>query len=146
MNPVLRHHLPGLRSFRIASDASDLYNCVAWALGDTSRWWQASEGPDSRVKYFWPDDVPDDDTVQAWTLLFRAHGFEPCEDGAYEEGFLKVAIYGDDDGATHVARLDGPGVWVSKLGRDVDIVHETYEELEGDYYGKVQAFMKKPLM
>ena len=60
-------------------------------------------------------------------------------------GFVKVAIYGDDDGATHVARQDGPGMWVSKLGRDVDIVHESFEELEGDYYGAVQVFMKKRL-
>ncbi|HEY7428267.1 MAG TPA: hypothetical protein VH682_28795 [Gemmataceae bacterium] len=26
-------------AYRITSPASDVYNCIAWAAGETNRWW-----------------------------------------------------------------------------------------------------------
>lgn len=121
---------------RVTSPATIDYNCVAWAAGDTSRWWQ----PD----VFWPApasasacDLP--------TLIdaFREIGFELCDDLSLEPDFEKIALYGDSTYYLHAAKQLANGNWSSKLGADVDIEHDTVDDIAHGAYGTVKHFMKR---
>ena len=83
--------------------------------------------------------------------LFRYEGgFEPCENGDYEEGFEKIALYVNQrNNVTHAARQKPSGKWISKLGVNIDIEHGSANSLEDegltdDEYGKVIRFLKRP--
>ena len=140
--------LPGLRStpYSVTSDATPAYNCVSWAVGETHRWWEPS---DSTSKY-WPAGVPRDDSVEALQDALATVGFTPCDDGQLEPDFVKLAIFADDEGYTHVARQLPSGRWTSKLGRDRDIEHElhaltSHRSLSPSYrYGEIVGFMQRP--
>jgi len=70
---------------------------------------------------------------------------QPCESGDLEQGFEKLVIYaGTGMVPTHMARQLSSGTWTSKLGRDVDIEHDTPLEVEGALYGSVVKFLKRP--
>lgn len=116
------------------------YNCVAWAVGRTDRWWQpATPG------LYWPT-TEDDSSLETYIRMFINQGFSKCDSSKLENGFSKVALYVDDVGAfLHVARqLDG-GRWSSKCGAQSDISHSTPELLEGPAYGRVWGFLKRPI-
>ena len=76
---------------------------------------------------------------------YSAVGFLACEHSAPEDGFEKLAIYELEGSAVHAARLKSDGRWTSKIGWDIDIEHDSLEALEGVEYGKVVAFMRRPL-
>src|SRR6476661_5040408 len=59
---LVRQH-PNLRRtrFKVNSRADAAYNCVAWAAGDTSRWWWPMDDP----FHYWPDGAPLDDSVES---------------------------------------------------------------------------------
>ena len=148
-DPKLEAKFPKLKSggYSIKSPAEAGYNCMAFAVGNPTRYWQWMEG---RTKgYYWPPGVEGDDTVEAWAKVFQIHGYNKCENGEYERNTDKVAIYEDDDHTpTHVAKLDAEaGKWLSKLGRKgYDIQHDSYTLLEGDEedeFGRVATFMKR---
>ena len=131
--------LPHLDEFQVTSESTSQYNCFAWALGEDSRWID----PDG----YWPENIPNDGTVDSFVELFRAAGYEPCDDGSLETGSEKIVIYTWNDSATHAARQLENGQWTSKLGNYEDIVHSTPEELQGEInysYGRVVVFMIRP--
>ena len=78
VNQALESLFPRLRGvqYEITSPAQPDYNCIAWAAGDDSRWWE----PDAFGLYHWPEDVPRQYTLEAFTQAFRILGFEVCED------------------------------------------------------------------
>ncbi len=134
---------PGPRSegYSITSPDVETYNCIAWALGDASRhWWPFPGG-----RYYWPEGLRDDETLDAFVALFASHRFEICEDGRRVSGVEKVALYIDANGApTHAARQVPSGRWSSKIGVDLeDIEHATPEALEGELYGRVAVFLMR---
>lgn len=110
------------------------YNCIAWAAGDTARWWQ----PD----LYWPIEAdPGAYSVADLMAAYEAMGFERCGPG--DAGEL-VAIYGDAHGEyTHAARRLPTGRWTSKLGTLEDIEHETPEDVAGGDYGTITGFMRR---
>jgi len=65
------------------------YNCIAWAAGDTSRWWW----PDSLESSYWPDDVQRSETLEAFVKAFETLSYTVCDAPEYEEGFEKIASY-----------------------------------------------------
>lgn len=143
----LEQHLPRLASSRyeVTSDATNRYNCLAWALGDATRWWAPVDGQ----RIYWPAEVPREWSLATVQAVLRIEGFALCEDGAPLEGIEKVALYADEVTVTHVARQLPSGRWTSKLGSDCDIEHEL-EALEGFddspdayRYGRVVAFMSR---
>ncbi|HEV2763302.1 MAG TPA: hypothetical protein VGV38_10040 [Pyrinomonadaceae bacterium] len=140
----LEEDFPGLAAsgWRVTSEATSRYNCIAFALRDTGQWWELLNVP---VRgYYWPPGVAQGDTVESWIEVYALHGFRPCEDARPEEGFEKVALYEKDGEPTHVARQLEDGTWTSKLGEDEDIEHGTLEALEGDLYGRVTKLLKRP--
>ena len=130
--------------YAITSPALRRYNCIAWAAGEESRWWE----PGLPVGgYFWPSGAPQENTVEGWSQAFVSHGgYQSCDNGELEEGMEKIAIYAAADGTpTHVARQLPSGDWTSKLGRFEDIRHATLESLADDppAYGRVVRFLKR---
>lgn len=132
---------PELRrsGYRITSPLDPLYNCVAWAAMDDSRWWEPFN-PDA----YWPDGLQRDDTVDGFIALFQSLGFEVCNGAEQEPGFTKIAIYGSPSGAfTHVSRQLPSGAWTSKLGEAEDIEHANLDGLNSRDYGAPARLMKR---
>jgi hypothetical protein len=125
---------------RITSDASDAYNCVAWAVGETERVWERGSPRPS----FWPGGVAGA-SVRGWMRVFELQGYEVCHTPDREPGYEKIAIYVSRDGSVpnHVARQLEDGGWTSKLGLLEDIRHGRLEALVGDEYGVVGPDMRR---
>lgn len=135
----LQHYFPGL-SCNITSPESDRYNCIAWAAEDFQQWWE----PDILNIYYWPPSVPRLMTLDAYIKAFESVGYIICQDGKYEEGLSKIALFVDAKGIpTHAARLLPSARWTSKCGTLEDIEHEL-NALCGQLYGHVHCYMKKP--
>ena len=118
-----------------------MYNCIAFAAGKDDQWWW----PFGYATY-WPPNIPNEETLDAFIAAFSSLGYSPCSDGLLESGFEKVAIYTDPQGKpTHMAKQLDSSMWTSKCGAFEDIEHETLEALEGDEYGSVALFLKRPL-
>jgi hypothetical protein len=136
--------------YQITSGSTKKYNCVGWALGDDTRWWEpvVISGGKKLGGYFWPidPDIPAWFSVGALEKLFASHGYEQCEDGDHRQGVEKVAIYGYSRAdATHVARQLSSGKWTSKMGPLADIEHERCDQIEGGMIAQIQQFMSRPV-
>jgi glycine/D-amino acid oxidase-like deaminating enzyme len=139
----LERIFPALRGtpYEITSPAEPDYNCIAWAAGDTSRWWEPDESPFS----YWPAGVPREYTLQAYAHAFRQRGFEECPDDRLEEGWEKVAIFATEEGLpAHAARQLADGTWTSKLGKLEDIRHPALEHVSGQPYGRPVIILRRP--
>ena len=137
----LMRRFPNLKAgcFRIASQPTLQYNCIAWAAGTNERWWEPL-----RWAYWPPGLVKSGGTVRHLVLAFEAVGFLTCANGDVELGFEKVAIYSDGEGYTHAARQLENGRWASKLGDLEDIEHNSLNDVAGGDYGAVVGFMRRP--
>jgi len=149
LSPELEANFPNLRrgEYHKTSENTPVYNCIAHAADDDSVWWWPDEG----VGIYWPADIPKEETVERFIQAYATVGYEVCghQNREFEEGFQKVAIYVDDDGApSHAARQLPCGRWTSKLGRAEDICHDTLEAIESDPilglgYGKVSTILRR---
>ncbi len=123
------------------------YNCVAWAVGKTdAMWWPRRLGG-----FYWPQGLPRErefkETLSNFLRAFESEGFTSCEDGTFERGFEKIALYVTKSGhPRHAARLLPNGLWTSKFGFWHDIIHTDLEPLEDEHYGKASVFMKRPFV
>jgi hypothetical protein len=134
---------PNLRGtvYRITSPPSDAYNCIAWAAGDTERWWW----PGDPARTYWPLGVPRLETLSAFQDAFAALGYVVCQQADLEPGFEKIALFADADGTpTHAARQLSDGAWTSKLGMSEDIQH-SLADIAGAVYGSVVQILKRVL-
>ncbi len=152
-DPIIRAHLeasfPNLGSSRweIKSPRDRDYNCFAWAACDDKRWWGPTVPPIS----YWPPSIIRENTVERFVQAFATMGYQPCDDASFEFGYQKVAIYADEEmEPTHMARqhVFGRG-WLSKLGRNVDILHAELRDVEDDTdptsqeYGRVVQILRR---
>lgn len=141
IGPMLDFSFPSLRKtgFEITSPHTEDYNCIAWAAGDTNKWWW----PDKYFQYYWPSDAPRNESLQAFIEAFEKMGYVICENLDLEEGIEKISIYIRPDGTpTHAARQLENGKWTSKLGRSEDIEH-LIDSLDGPCYGSVAVIMQR---
>src|SRR5262245_4674501 len=112
-------NLQGSR-YQSTSPADQLYNCIAWAAGETHRWWW----PDHARRRYWPSGALRVETLAAFQEAFATLGYVPCADEGLEAGFEKVALFADAKGIPlHAARQRPGGLWTSKLGEREDIEH-----------------------
>jgi len=102
------------------SDPTDIYNCIAFAFGDTQNWWWPKKG----YGMYWPPGFPISDSVETLTKIFEVHGYSACDHYEQESGYEKVVIYSRDGRIKHAARQMKSGRWASKLGEEQDIEHE----------------------
>ncbi len=139
---IIEAAFPNLRpsGYQVASPETVAYNCIAWAAGDTIRWWW----PDSPDTAYWPDDVERSETLEAFVKAFETLSYTTCDTPEYEDGLEKIAIYVNADGKpTHAARQLPSSYWSSKLGQSYDIEHDL-EGVSGTQYGSVSVIMKRP--
>ena len=114
------------------------YNCVAWAFGDQTKWWE----PDPFGMFSWP--CPDRQyTIQSYEALAKSQGYNRCADHNLESGYEKIAIFALGQQPTHIARQLDTGKWTSKLG-DLDDITHALQGVEGARYGKSVRIMKRP--
>lgn len=111
--------------FELTSCPDTNYNCVAWANGDTTRFW--SPTPDGlRSGNYWPEDLPALCSVKVFKDLFARDGFVECAPEELPDGVEAIAIYVSEGGQPeHVARRKADGTWMSKMGDEADIEHQT---------------------
>jgi hypothetical protein len=141
MPQEIEHLFPNLAGsgYEITAEASQVYNCTAWALGITSQRWDCDH-PGS----YWPPTLPRDNRVETLMLLFAGEGFMLCDDDAPEPGYEKIALYAFVGRFTHAARLLEDGRWTSKLGNREVITHPSPASLAGGLYGSVHCIMRRP--
>ena len=120
------------------SDEDFNYNCLAFALGDTSNWWE----PPGQFGFYWPPGLPDDLSVGTAIRIIKLHGFVRDLEPNIAPEADAIAIYANGDEWTHFAKFHN-GVWLSKLGIDHDIEHSSLEVLEGDLYGKAVRILSR---
>lgn len=133
-------HLIG-SSYAITSPSTAEYNCIAWAAGDSERWWWPVAGSFA----YWPPNIPLQESLDAFIKAFGSIGFTPCGNADIEQGYEKIALYVDSNGKpTHAARQLPNGRWTSKLGKIEDIEHEL-DGLTGTVYGGVAQVLKRPI-
>lgn len=137
----LEQDCPGLAEteYEIKSPRDPRYNCVAFAVGDTSQFWY-----EVGIRgYYWPPGTPSADTLEGWLKVFTDHGYTEADDDSLEPEYEKVAIYASPEGPEHVARQKASGVWTSKMGKGHDIEHAKLAALEGETMGTVVRIMKR---
>jgi hypothetical protein len=123
----------------LASETTD-YNCIAWAAGRTDQFWWPAAGDDT----FWPDQAPNEETIDAFVFAFATLRYEPCHSGDREPGYEKIALYAYRGKPTHAARQLPDGKWTSKLGKGPLVTHNTPRGVEGPVYGSVVRYLRRP--
>lgn len=133
--------------FKITSKQDSSYNCIAWAynMNDKWMWPNTGEYPFLDGVHYWPNDSVMEPSVKNFIEAFRLKGYECCDNGNFEQGFQKIALYAKQgsDECTHAARQLRNGYWTSKMGSGEDIQHGTAFTIEGGPYGEVRCFMKR---
>lgn len=126
------------RSVAITSPATREYNCIAWAMGDASRWWWPIGFGDP----YWPPGVMRELSRRSFEYAFVACGYAPCADGVLVPGVEKVCLYEKEAMPTHAARQLPTGRWTSKLGPDEDVEHDI-ADLAGRRFGRAAAWYER---
>lgn len=142
INAELEKDWPGLSctEYQVTSSHTPLYNCLAWAIEESDRWWSPLPEDD----YYWPEGVPREVSITAFVKAYETLDFQVCKTADREENLEKIAIYATPDNKPqHVARQLPNGRWTSKLGRLEDIEHKLIG-LEGKLYGSPHTFMSRP--
>lgn len=143
MRDFLNPPFPNLFNHYVSDEVSEetsKYNCIAWAYEeDTRRLWPNLYG------YEWPKEITNTETIDSFKELFSSIGYIECDNGDFEEGYLKIAIYANTLGVPkHAARQLPNKYWTSKCGDYIDIEH-TIEGMANGYYGNIVVFMKRPI-
>lgn len=128
---------PNLASegFSIVGAPSEVYNCIAYAAGDTSKWWW----PDG-VNY-WPPWAAETDRKESLKEVFAGLGYERCDDGRADGGYQKVALYEVNGEMKHAAMQMPSGRWRSKMGQGPVIEHRSPDSLSNGIYGDATTYM-----
>ncbi|MGH7812554.1 MAG: DUF7689 domain-containing protein [Candidatus Binataceae bacterium] len=135
-------------NWKLTSSFDPRYNCLAFAVGDTQRWWEYGATDELGVRTHWPNGLTESEKLSDWIAALKTLRFELADDGSVEPGYEKLALYRKKETATHAARQLSTGRWTSKLGRFEDIEHDTPDELTGnslEAYGAIAQFMKRRL-
>ncbi len=143
-------HYPRLADagYEITSEETPIYNCIAWAAGDTTRWWECGEdGPIDEPGVYWPEGARHGFGLDALISAYEAIGYELCPEGGSEpeEGYDKVALYAEGGEWRHAARLLEDGRWSSKLGDLEDVSHDSPEDVCGPFNGELACFMRRAI-
>jgi hypothetical protein len=135
---LLEHSFPGLKNsrFQVLAPPSCTYNSFAAVAGDRGRWWWPG------VDTFWPKSAPLEESLTAFRETYCSLGFEEASHVAREAGIEKIAIFARGNEPTHASRQTETGLWVSKLGRNCEILH-VLNDLEGDLFGEPNVILHR---
>jgi hypothetical protein len=127
-------------NYRVTSQIDYNYNCFSWAMGCND---VIFDGHTKGCRWPWIN-IPDDNRVDTWVRIFGTMGYvDAGGDASFVAGWEKVAFFEDSTGATHAARQNESGWWMSKLG-DIgpDIDHAELSALESGY-GRVARVVQR---
>jgi hypothetical protein len=117
------------------------YNCWAFAAGENSKRWE----PGPSGQYYWPPGIARNYGVAAFSSAFGTLGYRPCADGVLIPDCEKIVLYASALGlVTHAVRQIPDGRWISKLGDEEDIIHQSPDFLISACYGRPVLFMSRP--
>jgi hypothetical protein len=127
---------------RVTSAKTPQYNCIAYAMNDTARWWW----PKRETRCYWP--IPQrEESIDNFITAFATQGFYPCPSGKFVNGVQKIVLYANGSKPTHAAKLllsgEFKGMWSSKLGQNHDIFHCSVRCIESQFYGSATVFFAK---
>lgn len=131
-------------NFEITSDCTPAYNCIAWALGMNDVW-VGLDHPSNYSWDWWPEEVSCDERTESLIALFEHFGFELTNNPNPEDEYDKVALFADEEGWTHAARVIGDNVLHSKIGTAWDIHHSGGSVFSDTEYGSIYAYMKRSI-
>jgi hypothetical protein len=123
----------------ITSPQTSDYNCIAYAAGDTTKWWW----PDAFGVAFWPVGAVRAESLPAFQQAFQLLGYRLTADGAVNPEFEKIAIFHLNGEPTHAARQLKNGIWTSKLGPWHDITHSEHCLSASAEYGDIAFYMER---
>jgi len=129
-------------TFEITSPVDNEYNCIAWAAGDTERWWW----PDLEYTSYWPPNIERKETLISFIEAFKALGYEVTDSPEQKNGYEKIAIYTkkNTNSPTHASRQLKSGNWTSKIGSSHDIEHDLHG-VDGEIYGEIAVIMERSI-
>lgn len=144
MRRLIDAQFPALAAagYEIVGEPSYEYNCIAYAAGETHRWWSHEE----TFRCYWPEPASRTPLIASLVEVFAALGYEPVTDDSVETGYVKVALYQNNGQWTHAGRQMPNGHWRSKLGAGPLIEHYTLQSLAGELYGAVHCVMRRRWM
>lgn len=96
--------------YEVIGEATDQYNCIAWAAGVITTRWDYQRPGD-----YWPPGIPQNPIVETVMRVFATIGYEICDSDVREPGCEKIAVYAFVGHFTHAARQlaegSGPASW-----------------------------------
>jgi predicted RNase H-like HicB family nuclease len=134
------------KHFKVKSPETDTYNCIAWAMGYDNVWVVPVE---EIPGYWWPVGATKGMALENLIEAFKFEGFEESDNALPEDGYDKVALYGNDGCWTHASKVVSPNVEHSKFGQSWDGEHshgvlcKTSIGCERCSYGTVYTYMKR---
>jgi len=136
----VEHDFPRLVGKQYGLSPEDFsFNCLAYALGDASQWWE----PPKKPGQYWPPGFPEDTTVETVEAILRVHGYTteimPSETPTSDA----IAVYASGNHWRHFAKFSG-GSWSSKLGEGNDVSGVSLQDLEAPIYGVVVKVLCRP--
>jgi hypothetical protein len=147
VDPPITNFFPNLarEGYAQTSCKSEDYNCIAWAVHDQENWWWPTSHYNGKAAY-WPRYAPKKVTINAFTKALESRGYKrfPGNDGLYESGYEKIAIFALGQTPTHAARQLPDGQWTHKMGKAIDLT-ASLKAVEGPEYGQVVRFLRKKL-
>lgn len=135
------------KNFKILSEQTPVYNCIAWAMGYNDRW----VDPNLYAGCWWPNGAMRSMAPEALIQAFQVEGFEISDNGLLEDGYSKVVLYKNlvGDQWTHAARIVADDIEHSKFGQSFDGQHShavlcrTGKGYSDQSYGTAFAYMKR---
>src|SRR4051812_28434243 len=76
-------------NWKLTSRATKRYNCLAWAVGENHRRWEAGNG-------FWPDNIARDLSLVTLVRAYITRGFVACpekEGRTYNSEYETIVLY-----------------------------------------------------
>lgn len=130
--------------FKITSNCTPEYNCIAWALGMNDVW-IGLDHPNNYPWAWWPQGIPCNEKKESLISLFQHFGFKITDNPNPENNFDKVALYANHEGWTHAARVIGEGILHSKIGTAWDIHHSGGNLFTETEYGSIYVYMRRAI-
>lgn len=132
--------------FKVTSNFTPLYNCIAWAMGFTDRWVAPVDETDINLMrgrfLWWPEGIEQSQRPEALQAAFEVLGFEVCSSPDYEDGYDKSVLYCKNEKWTHASRILSDEEEHSKFGESWNAHHGRFK-FDGSIYGIPYCYMRR---
>ena len=124
--------------FEITSRETGDYNCIGWAVGDSTKFYW----PGPSEFFFWPNEIPRNESLETFQLFFNSLVTKSVPTASWKRAFKKSRFLKKNGLPTHAARQLADGFWTSKLDVLEDVKH-SLGAISGGFYGEIALFLRK---